>query len=121
MSLLALHHVQVAMPKGGEDRARAFYGDLLGMEELPKVASLEGRGGCWFRLGAVEVHAGADGAFVPPSSKAHLAFVVDNMPGIRERLEKGGVKTEEAIPIPGFTRFYGYDPFGLRIEFMQRA
>ena len=121
MTLQGLHHVQIAIPKGGEDRARAFYHDLLGMAELPKATSLEGRGGCWFRLGDVEIHAGADAAFALPSSKAHLGFTVDDLAACRDRLAKAGVKLEEAIPIPGFTRFYGYDPFGLRIEFLQRG
>ena len=33
----ALHHVQLAMPAGGEDAARAFFGGLLGLAELPKL------------------------------------------------------------------------------------
>ena len=47
----AIDHVQFAMPAGEEDRARAFYGRLLGMIELPKPAELAKRGGCWFGSG----------------------------------------------------------------------
>lgn len=45
---LALDHVQVAIPAGGEDRARAFYGGLLGLKEIPKPAALSARGGVWY-------------------------------------------------------------------------
>jgi catechol 2,3-dioxygenase-like lactoylglutathione lyase family enzyme len=59
-----LHHVLLAIPPGGEDVARAFYGGVLGMTELAKPESLRQRGGCWFRGGGWEVHLGAEKDFV---------------------------------------------------------
>jgi hypothetical protein len=44
----AIDHVQLAMPAGGENSARQFYGRLLGMAEIPKPDELAKRGGCWF-------------------------------------------------------------------------
>ena len=35
MSVLGIDHVQLAMPKGREGRARGFYGEVLGMKEIP--------------------------------------------------------------------------------------
>ena len=46
--ILAIDHVQVAIPRGGEELARAFYGALLGLAETPKPANLAARGGAWF-------------------------------------------------------------------------
>ena len=37
-----LHHVQVACPRGGEDVARRFYAEALGMTEVDKPADLAG-------------------------------------------------------------------------------
>src|SRR5215475_754619 len=75
MSLLTLDHVQLGMPAGEEARARAFYGELLGLRELPKPPVLARRGGVWFALGeAGELHVGVDDALVVPK-KAHPGLV----------------------------------------------
>ena len=54
----ALDHVQVAAPAGCEAGARRFYGELLGLPELPKPASLRARGGVWFALADGQLHVG---------------------------------------------------------------
>jgi catechol 2,3-dioxygenase-like lactoylglutathione lyase family enzyme len=113
--ILGLHHVQVAAPPGCEDEARRFFGDLLGLEELPKPESLSGRGGVWFRVGAQELHVGVEGDF-SPARKAHPAFAVADVAALRARLEESGVATEDAPPIPGLARFYVADPWGNRVE-----
>ena len=120
MSLIRVHHVQIAIPEGRENEARAFYAGVLGLEALSKPVELAGRGGCWFRLGDLEIHAGADPEFRRPSAKAHLAFEVDDLGAARRRLKESGARLEEAVPLPDFERFYAYDPFGHRIEFMKR-
>ena len=79
---MRLHHVQVACPPGGEDAARRFYADGLGMTEVDKPADLVARGGCWFRAYddqgdvAAELHVGVEDPFAP-ARKAHPAFVVE--------------------------------------------
>jgi hypothetical protein len=60
-------HVQLAIPAGGEDVARSFYGGLLGMTERPKPPALAARGGCWFDSGAAVLHLGVDDLFCPPA------------------------------------------------------
>lgn len=68
-------HVQLAMPKGEEDRARAFYRDVLEMTEIPKPAPLAANGGVWFQSGDVELHLGVEEHF-QPAKKAHPAVRV---------------------------------------------
>ena len=46
--IVALDHVQLAMPPGLEAQAEAFYSGVLGLERVPKPAPLAARGGCWF-------------------------------------------------------------------------
>ena len=85
--MIALHHVQVACPPGGEDDARRFYAEGLGLTEVEKPAALRDRGGVWFRAydaaGEVvaEVHVGVEDPFTP-ARKAHPAFVVDDLDAV---------------------------------------
>lgn len=119
MPLLALDHVQLAMPVGGEHEARRFYGDLLGLGEAPKPANLAARGGVWFARGALQVHLGVEKDF-SPARKAHPAFLVDDLAGLVAHLEAHGVPASLDEPLPGYDRVYISDPFGNRIELMER-
>lgn len=118
MAVLSLDHVQLAMPAGREDDARAFYSGLLGLEEQLKPANLAKRGGCWFGRGALKVHLGVEDEF-QPAKKAHPAFLVDDLTCLRKTLELAGCRVVEDELLEGYDRFYVYDPFGNRIELMQ--
>ena len=115
MALLRIDHVQLAMPPGGEDAARGFYRDLLGMREVAKPAELAGRGGCWFRGGAVRLHLGVDAEF-RPARKAHPAVRVEGFGDLIGRLRAAGCTVREDGPFEGSARVYVDDPFGNRIE-----
>lgn len=116
---VGLHHVLVAIPPGGETAALGFYGDLLGLERIPRPANLATRGGLWFATTTLQLHLGVDGAFVP-SRKAHVAFLVPDLARLRSRLEAEGMAITEDEPLEGFDRFYVNDPFGNRVECLQR-
>jgi catechol 2,3-dioxygenase-like lactoylglutathione lyase family enzyme len=113
-----LHHAQITIPRGAEAEARRFYCDLLGLAEVAKPASLEGRGGFWLRLGDQQVHVGTEDGVDREATKAHLAYEVSELGGWRERLEAAGVEILESVPIPGCERFEFRDPFGNRVEFL---
>jgi catechol 2,3-dioxygenase-like lactoylglutathione lyase family enzyme len=115
---MELDHVQIAAPPGCENAARAFYVGLLGCEELPKPAELAGRGGCWFRVGAHELHVGVEQDFVP-ARKAHPGFVVDDLAVLRARFAEHGIDVRDDETLPDVERFYADDPFGNRLEFRQ--
>lgn len=113
-----IDHIQLASPKGVEDQAREFYGEILGMKEIPKPVHLQVRGGCWFICGNQEVHIGVQEDFVP-AKKAHPGFVVTNLEKLRERLLSFHIEIKEEPPIDDRTRFFVNDPFGNRIEFLE--
>ncbi|MDI1288762.1 MAG: heme-binding beta-barrel domain-containing protein, partial [bacterium] len=117
--LTRLHHVQLAIPPGGEDACRAFWGSVLGMAELEKPHALAARGGCWFRGGGLEVHLGVEPQFTP-ALKAHPGIEVVGLDQWATRLRDAGIATEADHLFPGFDRFYAVDPFGNRLEFMER-
>ena len=119
MTLLAVDHVQLAMPANGEEAARAFYAGVLGLSEVEKPASLSGRGGCWFESGSVKVHLGVDADF-HAATKAHPAFLVDDVQALEKRALAADATVKRDVPLPGYERIHVFDPFGNRIEFMQR-
>lgn len=119
ISFERIDHVQVCIPPGAEDEGRAFYGDLLGMDEIEKPPSLRANGGCWFRAGEVEVHLGVE-EFDEERGKRHPAFEVESLADARRRLESAGVETFDEGPIPGRDRFTFRDPWGNRIELLER-
>jgi catechol 2,3-dioxygenase-like lactoylglutathione lyase family enzyme len=118
MGIIGLDHVQLAMPEGGEDKARAFYERVLGLPEQAKPANLARRGGVWFGKGDLRVHLGVEAGF-RPARKAHPAFRVENLAELRARCEAAGFPTVDDEPFPGYARFYVEDPFGNRIECLE--
>lgn len=110
-----IDHVQLAAPAGCEDAARAFFGGLLGLEELEKPESLRSRGGVWFQVGAQELHVGVEPNFAP-ARKAHPAFSVSGYDELQGRLRAAGVEVTDDGSVPGRRRCYVADPWGNRIE-----
>ena len=115
-----IDHVQIAIPVGGEDDARGYYGHLLGLTELAKPPEMAARGGCWFAVGGLQLHCGTEAEF-RPAKKAHVALAVDDLTGLRTVIDRAGHTTLDDTPVDGRARFFSHDPFGNRIEFIERA
>jgi catechol 2,3-dioxygenase-like lactoylglutathione lyase family enzyme len=109
----------LAMPEGEEDKARQFYRDLLGIPEIGKPANLARRGGCWFERGALKVHLGVEKDF-RPARKAHPAFLVNDLALLIGKLRAAGYQVASDEPLAGYERVYVSDPFGNRIELMEK-
>jgi hypothetical protein len=118
MKVLRIDHVQLAMPAGGEELARAFYRDALGISEIPKPQHLAKRGGCWFECDQLKVHLGVETDF-RAARKAHPALVVEGLHALEERLRSFGYEIRSDEPLDGYYRIYVDDPFGNRIELME--
>jgi catechol 2,3-dioxygenase-like lactoylglutathione lyase family enzyme len=113
-----MHHVQLAMPRGEEAAARAFFAGVLGLAEIEKPPALAARGGAWFRAGGVELHLGVEDDF-QPARKAHPGMLVTDLDDIAARLRQAGQDVRWDAEFPGFRRIYARDPFGNRLEFLQ--
>jgi len=118
--LVGIDHVQLAMPPGGEDAAEAFYAWILGLPRVPKPEVLAARGGCWFECGTLRVHLGVEEGF-RPARKAHPAIAVRDLSGVVARLRAAGVDVRPGDDVPGMEQAYIDDPFGNRIELIQRG
>ena len=118
--ITGLDHIQLAMPAGQEEAARAFFGQTLGLAEIAKPAALAARGGVWFALGALQLHLGVDADF-RPARKAHPAFLVSDLDQLVVRCRAAQVNFEaDEPPLDGRWRAHIFDPFGNRIELQQR-
>ena len=120
VSILGIDHVQLAMPAGGEEKAQAFFVTLLGFHEIPKPPELAKRGGAWFESGTVELHLGVEADF-HPARKAHPAFVVDDLNNLLAKIQSAGFEVDiSQPPLDGYKRAHIFDPFGNRIELMEK-
>lgn len=106
------------MPPGGEDRARSFYAEILGIAEKPKPAHLRSRGGVWFEQGAVRIHLGVEPGF-KPARKAHPRLQVRDLRALAASLRAHRHEVVEDDPLEGAARIYTDDPFGNRIELIE--
>ena len=118
MAVLGIDHVQIAAPSGCEPAARRFYGELLGLDEIPKPEPLQARGGVWFRAGAQELHIGVEEPFAA-ARKAHPGFVDSDLGALRDRLRAADVDYRDDDKIAGADRLFVADPFGNRLEVRQ--
>jgi catechol 2,3-dioxygenase-like lactoylglutathione lyase family enzyme len=118
--IAGLDHVQIAIPPGADAAARAFYGGVLGLSEIPKPAPLNASGGMWFLTGATQLHIGSQADFVP-AKKAHPAFIVEDFDAYCALLRKQEVALREEAQVAGRRRAGIEDPFGNRIELIAAA
>lgn len=121
MGILGIDHVQLAIPTGGEENARAYFINLLGFHEIPKPPELVKRGGAWFEAGTVQLHLGVEADF-RPARKAHPAFLVDDLDELVAKVQSAGFETDTTQPpLDGYKRAHVFDPFGNRIELMEKV
>ena len=108
------------MPPGEEEKARSFYAGILGLTEIPKPAELAKRGGVWFQSQNVQLHLGVEAAF-KPARKAHPAFIVKDLNTLLVKIQDEGYETDTSQPpLDGYKRAHVFDPFGNRIELMEK-
>jgi len=120
MKILAINHIQLAIPAGQEEKARKFYCEVLGLAEILKPVALASRGGAWFQTGQVILHLGVEENF-RAARKAHPALVVDNLQAFLDACHKYGLETDTSQPpLEGYKRAHVFDPFGNRIELMEK-
>lgn len=114
MSVVQIDHVQLAIPPGGEAKARAFYGEVLGLHEVAKPEVMRARGGMWFAEG---IHLGIEEG-MRPSVKAHPALAITDFDAMKGRVVAAGFEWRDDNELP-VRRAHIRDPFGNRIELVE--
>jgi catechol 2,3-dioxygenase-like lactoylglutathione lyase family enzyme len=120
MAILSIEHIQIAIPLGSEDRARTFYAGILGFVEVEKPATMAKRNSIWFRAGSVSLHLGLEPDF-HPAKRAHPALVVDGMDQVLTACQSANITVKPDVSFNGFRRVHIFDPFGNRLELMERS
>ena len=120
MAILSIEHIQIAIPIGSEDRARAFYAGILEFVEVEKPATMAKRNSIWFRAGSVSLHLGLEPDF-HPAKRAHPALVVDGMDQVLTACQRANITVKPDVSFNGFRRVHIFDPFGNRLELMERS
>ena len=118
MPIIGLDHVQLAMPVGGEQAAREFYTNVLGIREIAKPPHRAARGGCWFEDHGIKIHLGVESDF-RPARKAHPGLIVEGLQALVQKLNASGYHAVPDEPFGGFSRVHVDDPFGNRLELME--
>jgi len=113
-----LDHIQICIPIGKETEAREFYTNIIGLIEISKPAALLANGGLWYQIADIQLHIGTENEI--NKSKRHPAFEITNLEDAKRHLEKNGVTLKEEIQIPGCKRFSFMDPFGNRLELLEK-
>ena len=116
---LELQHVSIAIPPGRRNEARAFYGQLLGLDERGVPPKLNPEELIWFRVGGdLELH--LFDSHEPAPLSHHFCLRIDSgLEELRRRLEDAGIETHDTEEIVGRPRFFCRDPFGNRLELTQ--
>lgn len=115
-----LQHTSVPMPPGGNALARAFYGEALGMREIPKPSTLSNNL-VWFAANdnGDEVHVFQEENMGPNSAEQHLCLEVDDLEAFRARLAEHGFDPQTPETIRNRPRLFVRDPFENLIELVE--
>lgn len=115
-----LQHTSVPMPPNGNDLARAFYGEALGMREIPKPSTLSNNL-VWFAANddGDEVHVFQEENMGPNSAEQHLCLEVDDLEAFRARLTEHGFEPKDTEVIRNRPRLFVRDPFENLIELVE--
>jgi catechol 2,3-dioxygenase-like lactoylglutathione lyase family enzyme len=118
MKVYAVEHVQLAIPPNGENLARVFYGEILGLREKSKPEHLAQYGGVWFEQYDLKLHLGVDHNF-SPSKKSHPGLLVEDLDELVSRCEHSGYEIVTGRSFESYRQVYVTDPFGNRIELLE--
>jgi catechol 2,3-dioxygenase-like lactoylglutathione lyase family enzyme len=115
-----LNHITVAVPAGEHARVRAFYGGILGLEEVPRPAELTAVYDLlWFKFLDICLHLDFTPPWRPPAENRHVAFEIEDLAAFRRYLESKDAAIREAVALPDRDRFYLLDPFGNYFELIE--
>jgi catechol 2,3-dioxygenase-like lactoylglutathione lyase family enzyme len=117
-----LQHVAVTFPPGEDAAIRRFYGEVLGIPEMPVPQEVAHLGWIWFATSdeGVELHFVPHAIAPDPERVHHFCLQVDDVAGVRRQLEAAGVAVRDAgSRIQGRARAFVRDPVGNLVELVE--
>ncbi|MGX5819352.1 VOC family protein [Chitinophaga lutea] len=105
----------IMIPHGAQDAARAFYGGILQLKEIP---GQHPRNAIWYEIAGIQLHLVEEEPEARLSGR-HPAFEVQDLPGAERFLRSHGIDIAYTSLIPGRQRMFFRDPFGNRVELLE--
>lgn len=98
-------------------KSRAFYGGVLGLEEIasPKTFDFVA---IWYRIGAGQTLHLLQKPVADPVGSRHFCLHVPDIAAARSHLTSQRIAMEETVEVPGCDRLFIRDPDGNRIEIL---
>ena len=116
---ITLHHVNVTTPPELEEASKNFYGEVLGLKQVPKPSTSR-QSGAWYQIGANQLHLSVETEPTGPLSSRHVCYTVSDLKTMETKFREAGVEIiPDPRPAPGTPRFYVRDPAGNLLEITQ--
>jgi catechol 2,3-dioxygenase-like lactoylglutathione lyase family enzyme len=116
IKLKSIRHAGVRIADLG--KAKEFYGQILGMTELPRPELPIP--GAWYECNGVQVHLiGESAAMRGPGIGPHIALQVENLEEAKQELKARGIAFQELTPPPSMRAnpvLFIHDPDGNVVE-----
>ncbi|HKO95893.1 MAG TPA: VOC family protein [Pyrinomonadaceae bacterium] len=120
IGIVDVSHVNVTVPSELEERAKQFYGELLGLRQIPKPPGPRQFVGAWYQIGATQLHLSIENDVQNSASKRHVCYFVEDLGVAAERLRGAGFEIIRERDDPDeSSRFFVRDPGGNMIEIAQ--
>lgn len=117
--MITLHHVNVTVPAELEQTTKQFYGEVLGLEQIPKPSTSR-QSGAWYQIGPNQLHLSVEADDGGPLSSRHICFAVPDLSAAEARFREAGVEIiPDPRPIETVSRFYVRDPGRNLLEIVQ--
>lgn len=117
IGIVEVNHVNVTVPAELEQAAKHFYGEVIGLKQIPKPEGPRQFVGAWYELGNSQLHLSIENDPQNAASNRHVCYGVADLAVAEKRLLDAGV---EIIPDPQ-PRFFVRDPAGNLIEITERS
>jgi catechol 2,3-dioxygenase-like lactoylglutathione lyase family enzyme len=117
--VITLHHVNVTVPPELEQQTKRFYGEVLGLEQVPKPSSSR-QSGAWYQIGPNQLHLSVEAENAGPLSSRHVCYAVPDLSAAETRFREARVEIiPDPRPIERSSRFYVRDPGGNLLEIVE--
>jgi len=112
-------HIQICVPPKRLEEAKRFYNEVMGLPLIERPAEFNGSQGYWFALADIELHIGVEAPGT--KTKRHTAIQITDIVAARQHLKKNKVEIIEGTRLPGRERFSFIDPFGNKMELLEKT
>ena len=117
--VISLHHVNVTVSPQLEAATKHFYGEVLGLTQVPKPPTSR-QSGAWYQIGPNQLHLSVENGEQGPLRSGHVCFALSDLAEAEQKFRDAGVEIIPE-PSPNSPRFFVRDPGGNLLEIAQAS